>query len=106
MYVLVWYVPESHLEQVKDAVFAAGGGNIGNYEKCCWQCLGEGQFQPGQDSTPFIGKQGAVERLKEYRVEVVVEETHAATAVEALLAAHPYEIPAYHLIPVMTMGVS
>jgi len=106
MYVLVWYVPESHLEQVKEAVFAAGGGKIGNYEKCCWQCLGQGQFQPGPESDPYIGRKGAIERLQEYRVELVVDESHAFAAVEALLAEHPYETPAYHLIPVMTMSIS
>ncbi|MCK9286003.1 MAG: NGG1p interacting factor NIF3 [Sphaerochaetaceae bacterium] len=103
MYVLVWYVPESHLEKTKDAVFASGGGKMGDYERCSWQCIGKGQFLPNQGSSPFIGRVGELETVDEYRVEVAVTEENATEAVHALLKAHPYETCAYHLIPVLTI---
>lgn len=104
MYVLVTYVPESHLEQVKESLFAAGCGSMDGYDRCCWQVKGMGQFRPLAGSHPFLGSEGALERIEEWRLEIVVDEAHAAGAVEALRQAHPYEVPAYHLIPVMTLA--
>ncbi|QFU75500.1 NGG1p interacting factor NIF3 [Halioglobus maricola] len=98
MYKLAFYVPESHLESVKAAAFAAGAGRIGDYDHCCWQVLGEGQFRPLQGANPFIGEQGAVEKVAEYRVEMVCADDCARAAVEAMVAAHPYEEPAWDLI--------
>jgi structural toxin protein (hemagglutinin/hemolysin) RtxA len=103
MYSLVCYVPESHLEQVKVALFEAGAGQVGTYGECCWQVLGQGQFRPLEGADPFIGEEGRLERVMEYRLEMVVEEEYAVQAVQALLSAHPYEVPAYHLIPVMIL---
>ena len=88
MYKLVFFVPASHLEAVKQAVFAAGAGRIGDYEHCAWQVLGEGQFRPLAGSTPFIGRQDALEIVAEYRVELVCAAPHIAAAVSALRAAH------------------
>lgn len=98
MYSLVFYVPESHLESVKGAVFAVGAGRIGDYEACCWQVKGEGQFQPNRDATPFVGHVGELEVLAEYRVEMVLQAILKSEVVAALKAAHPYEEVAYHLI--------
>lgn len=56
MYTLFFYVPQSHLDCVKDAVFAAGAGAMGDYQHCCWQVLGQGQFRPMPGSQPFIGE--------------------------------------------------
>ena len=95
MYKLCFFVPESHLEPVKQAVFAAGGGRIGDYEHCCWQVLGQGQFRPGQGADPFIGTTGELETVAEYRVELVCADELIAAAVAALKQAHPYEEPAY-----------
>lgn len=95
MYALFFYVPESHLETVKDAVFTAGAGAIGDYQNCCWQVLGQGQFQPLAGSQPFIGKQDQLEHVAEWRVEVVVKSARIESVVTALKAAHPYEEPAY-----------
>jgi structural hemagglutinin/hemolysin toxin protein RtxA len=102
MYILVTYVPPSHLEVVKDALFAAGGGAIGAYDQCCFQTLGTGQFRPLAGSSPFVGTQDTLERCDEWRIELAVEKDRAAAVVAALLASHPYEVPAYHLIPVIT----
>ncbi len=93
---LVFYVPQSHLEAVKDAVFAAGAGQIGDYSRCCWQVAGTGQFAPGAQSDPFIGAHGEVEQVLEYRVEMVCAEDRVDAVIAALRAAHPYEEPAFH----------
>lgn len=95
MYTLFFFVPESHLETVKQAVFAAGAGALGEYQNCCWQVLGLGQFQPMAGSQPFIGTQGQLEKVAEWRVEMVVEAEHIKAAVTALKTAHPYEEVAY-----------
>lgn len=95
MVALQVYVPESHLESVKAALFAAGAGRIGNYDSCCWQTKGTGQFRPLENSNPFLGKQGAVERVDEWKIELVCEESLLPKVLEALKAAHPYETPAY-----------
>ncbi|BFM49507.1 NGG1p interacting factor NIF3 [Marinomonas sp. THO17] len=100
MYSLVFYVPASHLEAVKSAVFAAGAGRMGEYEACCWQVLGQGQFRPNEGANPFLGEIGQVEQVAEYRVEMVLLEEYKDAVVNALLSAHPYEEVAYHLIPV------
>lgn len=95
MYKLAFFVPPSHLDAVKEAVFATGAGRIGNYDSCCWQTLGQGQFRPLSGSNPAIGEQGQLETVEEYRVELVCADELIAAAVKALVEAHPYEEPAY-----------
>lgn len=102
MYKLCFYVPESHSEEVKAAIFAAGAGRIGDYDSCCWQVLGQGQFRPLEGSQPYLGQQGVVETVAEYRVELVCDAAHIRAAVEALLAAHPYEEPAWDVVHLVT----
>ncbi|RYY03093.1 MAG: NGG1p interacting factor NIF3 [Gammaproteobacteria bacterium] len=94
MYKLVFFVPESHLEQVKTAVFNAGAGQIGNYDQCCWQIAGAGQFRPLASSHAFIGQLNKLEQVTEYRVEMVCADAFIRAAVKALRLAHPYEEPA------------
>lgn len=98
MFKLVFYVPKTHLEQVKSALFAVGAGRVGDYDHCCWQVLGEGQFRPLTGSNPFIGKLGEVEKIEEYRVELVCADSLVANAVAALIESHPYEEPAYDVV--------
>jgi hypothetical protein len=95
MYKLVFFVPEAHLESVKSAVFAAGAGKIGNYDSCCWQIAGAGQFRPLAGSDPFIGSAHQLEQVTEYRVEMVCDSVFIKSAVAALREAHPYEEPAF-----------
>jgi hypothetical protein len=97
MYKFCFYVPESHLEAVKQAVFAAGGGRIGAYDSCCWQALGQGQFRPLQGSQPFLGQQGQVEKVAEWKVEMVVGDELIHDAVKAMKNSHPYETPAFEV---------
>ncbi|OGT72948.1 MAG: NGG1p interacting factor NIF3 [Gammaproteobacteria bacterium RIFCSPLOWO2_02_FULL_57_10] len=95
MFKLCFYVPATHLEQVKAAVFAAGAGRIGDYEHCSWQVLGQGQFRPLAGSNPFLGAQDQLETVDEYRVEMVCDDALIAAAVAALRESHPYEEPAF-----------
>ncbi|SRR5690554_5167180 len=97
MYKLCYFVPEGYLEQTKQALFAAGAGKIGDYEQCAWQCEGQGQFRPLAGSDPFLGAQGQLERVKEFKVELVCEDSRIREAVAALKQAHPYEEPAYEV---------
>lgn len=102
MYKFCFFVPQEALESVKAACFTVGAGRIGNYDRCCWQVLGEGQFRPLAGSNPHIGNapvdaaaQGLLETVPEYRVEMVCDDTVIRAAVAAMKAAHPYEEPAY-----------
>ena len=92
---LVVYVPVTHLEPVKAALFAAGAGTQGLYDNCCWQVHGEGQFRPLEGSRPFTGTQGELERVAEYRVEMLCPEERRAEVAAALRRSHPYEEPAF-----------
>lgn len=95
MYMLSFHVPETHLELVKNAIFATGAGSVDHYQHCAWQTLGEGQFMPLAGSKPFIGKINQLERLAEYKVEIICTEAQIKEAVAALKKAHPYESPSY-----------
>ena len=97
MYKLSFFVPTSHVEDVKSAVFAAGGGRIGAYDHCAWQVLGLGQFRPLDGSQPFIGEAGQVEQVEEWKVELVVSDELIRAVVLALKQSHPYETPAYEV---------
>lgn len=98
---LTFYVPESHLEPVKAAVFAAGAGRIGHYDSCCWQCPGQGQFRPLAGADPFLGRAGELERVTEYRVEMVCGDSCIAAVIAALRESHPYEEPAFDVVKVL-----
>lgn len=97
VYKLAFFVPPSHVEVVKAAVFAAGGGRIGDYDCCAWQVLGQGQFRPLDGSQPFIGQNGVLEQVEEWRVELVVTDELIQSVVSALKLSHPYETPAYEV---------
>jgi hypothetical protein len=103
MYKLGFYVPETHLEQLKQALFAAGAGRIGNYDSCCWQTLGQGQFRALDGSKPFVGQQEQVETVAEYRVELVCEEALLRLVLAALRQAHPYEEPAFDVVKLVLL---
>ena len=95
----MWFVPPSHLEATRDAVFAAGAGWIGGYSRCSWTTLGQGTFRGGEWTQPAVGAAGVDETVTEYRVETVVSDDKLAAAVAALRRAHPYQEPAYDVYP-------
>ncbi|OZB15172.1 MAG: NGG1p interacting factor NIF3 [Marinobacter sp. 34-60-7] len=97
MFKLCYFVPGSHLEETKQALFEAGAGKIGDYDQCAWQCEGQGQFRPLTGSDPFLGQQGRLETVREFKVELVCDDGRIHDAIAALKRAHPYEEPAYEV---------
>lgn len=104
MYILVVYVPADCLDQVKEAVFTAGAGKLGNYAECSWETEGTGQFRSLEGSSPFIGSQDELSRVPEIRLEVTVREGFEQAVLQAMIKAHPYEEPAYHLYKGLTIN--
>lgn len=97
-YQIFFYVEPSHAEAVKEAMFAAGAGRIGNYTGCAWECGGTGQFRPGALARPFIGSPGSSERVEELRIEMLCAGDCLAGVIAALRAAHPYEEPVFGIL--------
>lgn len=102
MYSLTYYIPLSDHARVKQALFDSGAGKIGQYDECCWELLGNGQFRPQNGSNPLVGQTGKLEQLAEYKVEMVCADEKIREVVETLLREHPYEQPAYFINQVMT----
>jgi hypothetical protein len=98
---LVVFVPADALDAVRDAVFAAGAGRIGDYERCCWYTEGTGTFLPRAGADPTIGEVGEEQRVPELRLETVYPDDAHAAVVAALREAHPYEEPAYDVVPLI-----
>ena len=94
---LVVFVPREALDTVRDAVFAAGAGRIGEYERCSWYTEGTGTFFGGEGTDPTLGERGREERVPELRLETVYPADREDEVVRALRAAHPYEEPAFDL---------
>jgi dinuclear metal center YbgI/SA1388 family protein len=93
----VVYVPRENAEAVREAVFAAGAGHIGDYSHCSWSVSGIGQFLPHEGASPTLGSVGTVERVDEDRFEVVAPARARADVLSAMRAAHPYEEPAFDI---------
>jgi hypothetical protein len=98
---LIVFVPPEALDAVRDAVFAAGAGRIGDYERCSWFTEGTGTFVPGAGAAPAIGEPGREERVRELRLETVFPEERQDDIVAALRSAHPYEEPAFDIMPLL-----
>jgi hypothetical protein len=96
---LVVFVPSEALDAVRDAVFAAGAGRIGEYERCSWYTEGTGTFLGGEGANPTIGERGREERVPEVRLESVYPGDREEEVVRALRETHPYEEPAFDLYP-------
>lgn len=103
LYKIVFFVPTEQKESVKEAIFNAGAGRYENYDCCSWETLGTGQFRPLEGSNPFIGSQGAVEQVEEYRVETLCKEELLDEVLKVLVEAHPYEEPAYEAYKIRTL---
>ncbi len=95
MYKISVYVPENSVEKVKQALFDAGAGRIGNYDSCCWQTAGIGQFRPLENSNPAIGSIQQLEQVNEIKIELVCADDLVKPAIRAMRLAHPYEEPAF-----------
>jgi len=94
---LVTFIPESHLDKVRAAIFEAGAGVIGNYDQCGFTVEGKGSFRGGKDSNPFAGVKGKLHFENEIRLETILYSHLKANVIKALLGAHPYEEVAFDL---------
>lgn len=100
---LVFFVPESHKELVKSALFEIGVGRIGSYDQCSFEVEGVGQYRALDGADPFIGKIRKLEKVREYRIEMVMEKSLVSEAKIKLLEVHPYETPAYEFYAIIDM---
>jgi dinuclear metal center YbgI/SA1388 family protein len=96
---LVTFIPESHLDKVQDAIFEAGAGTIGNYDRCGFITAGTGSFRGGENSNPFVGETGKIHFEKEIRFETVLFSHLKEKVIKVLLSSHPYEEVAYDIYP-------
>lgn len=97
---LVVFVPMEHADAVRDAVFKAGGGHVGNYDECSFTVGGMGTFRPGPGTTPYSGEQGLRSSEAEFRLEFIYHVPLEQAIISAMLAAHPYEEVAYDRYPI------
>lgn len=93
-----FYVPVKDADKVKEAMFAAGAGRIGNYDYCSFEMKGTGQFRPLPGSHPTIGSECKLESVEELKVDMVCEDEVIRDVIQALKKSHPYETPAYYVI--------
>lgn len=95
MYKVIFFVPTAEKEPVKKAMFACGGGALGDYSECCFEVEGQGQFRPNQDANPHIGQKNELTIVQETKVEMVVSPEKITEVLRAMKKAHPYEEVAY-----------
>ena len=96
---LVTFVPDAQADSVREALFAAGCGNIGNYDSCSYNLKGEGTFRAKEGTHPFCGTIGELHHENEVRIETILPVYKKAEVIKALLSVHPYEEPAFDLYP-------
>jgi hypothetical protein len=101
--VIVVFSPVDSTPAVLEALADSGAGRIGDYSGCSWSVTGTGRFTPEPGAQPTIGAVGAPEEVTEDRIEVVCPRERARSVVTAMLQVHPYEEPAYHVYPVLTL---
>lgn len=104
LYKLVVYVPEDHIDAVRQAISDAGAGAIGRYSHCTFTAKGTGTFLPGTQTHPYIGTPGTLEKVREGRLETIVPEHLLDGVLREMLAAHPYEEVAYDVFPMKNQG--
>lgn len=103
---LVTFVPASHVDVLRNALARIGAGVIGNYTHCSFQAEGTGSFMPGSAASPFCGTKGALSHETELRLEMLLDSGLLDKAIGALRAVHPYEEPAFDLVPLLNQTSS
>jgi len=103
-YKIVVYVPESHGEEVRQALGEAGAGRIGNYAHCSFTAKGVGRFLPLAGANPAIGAVGRLEEVEEERIETVCAEERLREVLIAIRRVHPYEEPAIDVYPLVVVA--
>lgn len=96
---LVTFCPISHADKVREAIFGAGAGHIGNYDKCSFNTVGQGSFRASEGTNPFVGEVGELHLEDELRIESVFQSHLQNNVVDAMFGAHPYEEVAYDIYP-------
>ena len=99
---LIVFVPPEALDAVRDALFEAGAGRIGDYEHCSWYTAGTGTFLGGEGTSAALGEPGREERVRELRLETVFPAERQDEVIAALRWAHPYEEPAFDVYELLT----
>ena len=97
---LITYCPPAYAEDLKEALWEAGSGNIGNYDKCSFSMEGTGTFRPGETTNPFLGQKGELEKTEELRIEILFEKHNKHKLISALNQNHPYEEVAYEILDI------
>jgi hypothetical protein len=98
---IVTFVPPENADELRMALGEAGAGIIGEYSFCSYSSIGEGRFLPSNSAQPHVGEAGRYEIVKEERIEVVCDRTHAKEVIAALRAVHPYEEVAFDVYPLI-----
>ncbi len=94
---IVVYVPENDADKVREAIFDAGGGNIGNYDNCSYNTLGFGTFKGSETSNPYVGQKGEMHKEKEIKIETIFHKDKEDKIIKNIIKAHPYEEVAYDI---------
>jgi dinuclear metal center YbgI/SA1388 family protein len=100
---LVIFVPEEAIEKLSAALFSAGAGHIGNYSQCSFRTAGTGTFFGEEGTNPTVGERGQLEQAPEVRLETIVPQANLSAVITALYKNHPYEEPAFDLLPLTTV---
>ncbi len=96
---IVTFCPLEHADKVREAMFNAGAGHIGNYDSCSFNTIGEGSFKALENTKPFVGEKDKLHFEKEIRVETIVPDFKVSAVIKSLISAHPYEEVAYDIYP-------
>lgn len=94
------YVPTEYADAVRGAMFEAGAGHVGAYDCCSYNAVGEGSFRAGEGADPFVGEIGEVHREAEVQINTMVTRPRLNAVIASMIAAHPYEVPAYDIVPI------
>ncbi|SDK54117.1 Nif3-like dinuclear metal center hexameric protein [Sediminibacillus albus] len=100
------FVPVDYTDSVREAMAVRGAGYIGNYSHCSFRTVGEGTFKPQEGTQPFIGSQDELARVEEEKLETIIPKSKLSDVLTALTEAHPYEEPAYDILPLENKGKS
>ncbi|MDR2408776.1 MAG: Nif3-like dinuclear metal center hexameric protein [Bacteroidales bacterium] len=99
LYKLVTYIPEEYVNRVRNSLFEAGAGHIGNYSHCSYNMDGIGTFKPNEQANPFVGNKNQIHHEKEVRTEVIFPVHLRQQVIRTLIETHPYEEAAFDVIP-------
>lgn len=95
---IITFVPEDYADKVRDALFTAGAGHIGNYDKCSYSSTGIGSFRPGENTNAFVGEKNVLHYENEVKIETVFYSYQQNAIIKSLIKSHPYEEPAFDII--------